>query len=368
MPTSHPLRICMVGAGRVGDLHSTTLRTHVPGAELVALVDSAPAILAKTGDAYAYPHRFTSLEEALDAGATPNSSAAFDAVILTTPTFTHLPLTLAAAARGKHVFCEKPMAMTLGECDQMIAACARAGVHLQIGFMRRFDPDFVLAAERIAAGEIGEPMQIKSLTHGPGLPPMWANDIRTSNGMLAEVNSHDLDCVRWLMGAPIERIYCEVANFKGEERGVPYAHFYDNLISTLRFTSGGLGSIAGICPCDYGYDARVEIIGKKGIMQIGSMEGRQVVVCIDREQGLMQPIYRRWPERFAWGYIREMQHFVQSIRDDTPPRVSGEDGRWAVAGVLAGTRSLLEQRPVRLAEVLDGAWTPAVTLDRLAAA
>jgi myo-inositol 2-dehydrogenase/D-chiro-inositol 1-dehydrogenase/scyllo-inositol 2-dehydrogenase (NAD+) len=345
----------MVGAGRVGDLHSSTVRTHVPGAELSALVDAAPAVLEKTGGAYGYDQRFTSLEQALD-------GCAFDAVVITTPTFTHLPLTLAAAARGKHVFCEKPMAMTLAECDQMIDACKRAGVLLQIGFMRRFDPDFVLAAERIAAGEIGEPMLIKSLTHGPGLPPMWANDIRTSNGMLAEVNSHDLDCVRWLMGSPIDRIYLEVANFKGVERGVPFEHFYDNMITTLKFESGGLGSISGVCPCDYGYDARVEIVGKKGIMQIGSMEGRQVVVCIDREEGLVQPIYRRWPERFAWGYIREIQHFVQCIQSGTEPRVTGVDGRWAVAGVIAGTRSLLEERPVRLAEVLDSQWTPAEAL------
>jgi predicted dehydrogenase len=97
-------------------------------------------------------------------------------------------------------------------------------------------------------------------------------------------------------------------------------------------------------------------------MQIGSMEGRAVVVCIDRDQGLVQPIFRRWPERFAWGYINEIQHFVQSILSDTAPRVTGADGRWAVAGVIAGTRSLLEERPVRLSEILDGAWTPAQVL------
>lgn len=345
----------MVGAGRVGELHSATLRTHVAGGEPVALVDTSEAMLAKTGDAFGYDQRFTTLDEALD-------KADFDAVIITTPTFTHRHLAELAAERAKHVFVEKPMAMTLAECDAMIDACKRNGVHLQVGFMRRFDPDFVLAAERIAAGEIGEPMLIKSLTHGPGLPPAWANDLKRSNGMLAEVNSHDLDSVRWLMGSTIDRIYLETANFKGAERGVTFDRFYDNMIASLRFTSGGIGAISGVCPCDYGYDARVEIVGKKGIMQIGSMEGRAVVVCVDRDQGLVQPIFRRWPERFAWGYINEIQHFIQSILTDTPPRVTGEDGRWAVAGVIAGTRSLLEERPVRLAEVLDGAWTPAQAL------
>ena len=110
--------------------------------------------------------------------------------------------------------------------------------------------------------------------------------------------------------------------------------------------------IDGVCPCDYGYDARVEIIGKKGIMQIGSMQGMDVVVGVDREQGLVTPIYKRWPERFAWGYIYEMQHFVECVRTGQPAKVSGVDGRWAVAGVLAGTRSFLEQRPVLLREVM----------------
>ena len=144
---------------------------------------------------------------------------------------------------------------------------------LQLGFMRRFDPEFAAAAERIQAGEIGRPMMIKSLTHGPGLPPAWARDLSTSNGMLAEVNSHDWDCVRWLMGANLERVYTEVANFKGAAQGVDTPHFYDNALVNIRFESGGLGSISGICPCDYGYDARVEIIGERGIMQIGEHAG-----------------------------------------------------------------------------------------------
>lgn len=343
---SNKIHVCMIGAGRVGKLHSGTFARHVPRGEVVALVDQAADVLNETGDEFGIDARFTSLEEALD-------KARFDAVVITTPTFTHGQLAVLAAEHGKHVFLEKPMAMNLQECDAIIDACADNGVHLQLGFMRRFDPEFVAAAERIAGGEIGEPMLVKSLTHGPGLPPPWARDLRTSNGNLAEVNSHDLDAVRWLMGSNIDRIYVEVANFKGDERGVDNEHFYDNMIASLRFESGGLGSISGVCPCDYGYDARMEIVGKKGIMQIGEMQGQAVVVCVDRDQGLVTPIYRRWPERFEWAYIREMEHFVEAVITDTTPRVTGEDGRWAVAGVLAGTKSFLEERPVRLQEILD---------------
>jgi myo-inositol 2-dehydrogenase/D-chiro-inositol 1-dehydrogenase/scyllo-inositol 2-dehydrogenase (NAD+) len=218
--------------------------------------------------------------------------------------------------------------------------------------MRRFDPDFAAAYERIIGGEIGEPMMIKSLTHGPGLPPPWATDLKTSNGNLAEVNSHDLDCVRWLMSSNPLRMYMEVANFKGAERGVTSENYYDNLFATVKFESGALGNISGVCPCDYGYDARVEIIGKKGIMQIGQMQGEAIVVCIDRDHGLVTPIFRRWPDRFRWGYIQELEHFTECVLNEQPPRVTGEDGRWAVAMVLAGTRSFLQERPVYLKEVM----------------
>jgi myo-inositol 2-dehydrogenase/D-chiro-inositol 1-dehydrogenase/scyllo-inositol 2-dehydrogenase (NAD+) len=194
---------------------------------------------------------------------------------------------------------------------------------------------------------------IKSLTHGPGLPPAWARDLKTSNGMLAEVNSHDWDTVRWLMGADYERVYVEVANFKGSSHGVETENFYDNVLVNIRFVNRGLGSISGVCPCNYGYDARVEIIGEKGIMQIGELKGQAVVICTDRDQGLITPIYRTWPQRFQWGYIHEMEHFIECIQTGKQPRVGGEEGRWAVAGVLAGTKSFLEARTVYLSEVMQ---------------
>jgi len=339
------IRVCLVGAGRAGRVHVNSLVHHVPRGELVAVVDAVPEALNRIGDDFGIERRFASLEAALGWGA-------FEAVVVTTPTFTHKELAVMAAQAGKHVFLEKPMAITLEECDEIIAAAERGDVFLQIGFMRRFDPEFAAAYERIQAGEIGCPMVIKSLTHGPGLPPPWACDLSRSNGMLAEVNSHDWDCTRWLMGSNPERVYAEVANFKGQARGVETPNFYDNVLVTIRFESGGLGSISGICPCEYGYDARVEIVGERGIMQIGELRGQAVVVCTDRDRGLVTPIYRTWPQRFAWAYIHEMEHFIDCIWTDMPPAVGGEDGRWAVAGVLAGTRSFLEERPVYLCEVL----------------
>lgn len=339
------VRVCLVGAGRVAKVHANSLANHIATACPVVVVDPAKEVLEQTADAFGIKSRFNSFEQALE-------SEHFDAVVITTPTFTHAELAIAAAQAGNHILLEKPMALTLEECDRIIHAVEENGVLLQLGFMRRFDPEFVAAAKRIQAGEIGQPMMIKSLTHGPGLPPAWARDLKTSNGNLAEVNSHDWDCTRWLMGSNYLRVYTEVSNFKGKARGIDIENYYDNDLVNIRFENGGLGSISGVCPCDYGYDARVEIVGEKGIMQIGELKGQAVVVCTDRDQGLITPIYRTWPQRFEWAYIREMEHFIESIQNASEPCVGGEDGRWAVAGVLAATKSFLEERPVYLSEVM----------------
>ena len=342
-----PVRICMVGAGRVGKNHSRAITRHVPGGEIVAMVDPMAQVRAETAAEFGIDSQFDTLEMALEA-------VEFDAVIITTPTPTHQPLTELAAENKKHVFLEKPMALNLQECDLINTVVEKYAVILQLGFMRRFDPEFAAAAQRIEAGEIGQPMMIKSNTHGPGLPPPWARDLRTSNGMLAEVNSHDWDTTRWLMGSNYQRVYTEVANFKGAANDVDTPNFYDNVLVNMKFESGGLGLISGICPCGYGYDARVEIVGDKGIMQIGELQGQSIVVCTNRDQGLISPIYRTWPERFHWAYINEMEHFVTCVQNETTPRAGGLDGRWAVAGVLAGTKSFLEERPVYLKEIMGG--------------
>jgi predicted dehydrogenase len=345
---ANPIRVCLVGAGRAGHVHAESLTQHIPDGRLAALVDPNPAALEKAGARFGVDSQFGSMEQAVE-------SADFDAVVITTPTFTHREIATAAAEHKKHIFCEKPMALTIAECDEMIAAAARNGVILQLGFMRRFDPDFQAAKERIDAGEVGRPMMIRSLTHGPGLPPAWARDLKTSNGMLAEVNSHDWDSTRWLVGSNPLRVHAEVSNFKGEKHGVDTPHFYDTALVNVRFESGALGAISGICPCDYGYDARVEIVGEKGLLQIGDVRGQSVVVCTDRNHGLVTPIYRSWPERFGSAYVREMKHFLSCIHNGSLPSVGGADGRWALAGVLAATRSFLDKRSVSIAEVFDGA-------------
>ena len=327
------LRVTLVGAGRAGALHAANLADYAARAEIVAVVDERREAAETLGPA-------VGLDEALER---------CDAVVISTPTFTHRDLVVRTAEAGKHVFCEKPMALTMAECDEMIDAAERAGVVLQIGFMRRFQPEFVEARRRIEAGDMGEPMVIKSLTRGPGLPPRWAWDLERSNGMLAEVNSHDFDSVRWLVGSEIERVYAEVANHKGSSRSVDAEGFYDNAVVSLRFTSGAIGTIDGTCPADYGYDARVEIVCSEGLLVVGDLRGQALVEVRDRDVGTVTPLHRTWPDRFREAYRAEIRSFVDSALAGGEPVVSGADGRAAVAAVLAANRSWQESRPVDVA-------------------
>jgi myo-inositol 2-dehydrogenase/D-chiro-inositol 1-dehydrogenase/scyllo-inositol 2-dehydrogenase (NAD+) len=335
------LRIGIAGAGRAGAVHARNL-AWVPGAELACLIDEHPEGAAQLASECGGVPVLATLAEA--------ATLELDAIVIGAPTFAHHELAIAAAESGLHVFCEKPMALTVAECDEIIAAHQRAGTVLQIGFVRRFRVEFVEAQRRIAAGEIGEPMVIKSLTRGPGLPPAWAHELERSNGMLAEVNSHDFDCVAWLAGSPIERVFAETANFKGADRGVVAENFYDNAVVSLRFESGAIGTIDGTCPADYGYDARAEVVGSEGLLVIGEVAGMSLLEARDRETGTVRPISRTWPERFGEAYRAELAGFAEAIVGGGPAAVGGAEGRAAVAAVRAANRSWLEGRPVAVAE------------------
>jgi len=344
-------RICMIGAGRVGQLHTRSIDEHLGHqAEVTAVVDPNRELANELAAKYTIQQVYASLDAALEQGS-------FDGAVITTPTFTHRELAVAAIEAGLHVHLEKPMAMNLKECRAISEAAERAGVALQLGFMRRFDPDFVRAAELLRSGKVGDPMIIKSLTHGPGLPPPWANDIVTSNGMLAEVNSHDLDTASWFSGSEPTAIHVQVSNFKGDERGATAEHFYDTLLAIITFESGALASIAGVCPADYGYDARVEVTCTKGMVEVGDTgpAGLKSIVAGTHER--TEAVYPSWRDRFADAYVQEMAEFVAAI-DTGQVRVGAAEGTRAVELVLAGTRSMLEGRPVGVHEVRDPAFDP----------
>jgi myo-inositol 2-dehydrogenase/D-chiro-inositol 1-dehydrogenase/scyllo-inositol 2-dehydrogenase (NAD+) len=319
--------------GRAGTLHAKNLLYQIPQSELIAVVDSIPSQLQKAmSELKGKVRGFTSLTEVLE-------KVDFDAVFIATSTFAHAGLIEEAARGGKHIFCEKPLAVTLEECARVIEAVKTSNVKFQIGFVRRYDSAFQEAKRKIEEGLLGEIILIKSTGRGPGLPPEWAWDIQKSNGMLAEVNSHDFDSIRWLIASEFKRVYAEAGNFKTLEVKRKYPHFYDNAIVTVRFENGAMGLVDSSCPAGYGYDARVEILGSKGMMQIGELKNRGVVLCT-QEEGITSSAYRGWPERFKEAYPAEIRTFIQTILEDRTPSPDAYDGLRTVEVVLAANRSI----------------------------
>jgi len=337
-----PVRMCVVGAGRAGMVHARNYHESVRDAVVVAVVDADLGLARKAGGELGVDACFASIQQAL-------KGVDCDAVCITTPTFTHAEIAVTAAQAGKHVFCEKPMALTLEEAQAMIDAAREARVKLQIGFMRRFDPGFVAAKQKLQEGAIGELMTIKSVGRGPGLPPRWACNPKTSNGMLAEVNSHDFDSIRWLAGSEYHRVYAEAGTFKARELQAEFPDFYDNAVVSMRLRNGVMALLDGACPASYGYDARVEILGSEGVMQIGDIAPVTVSTCT-KATGVVSAPYASWRDRFREGYIAEDRHFVHCILSGDEPAVTGEDGRRAVEIVLAANRSIQTGLPVVLAQ------------------
>jgi myo-inositol 2-dehydrogenase/D-chiro-inositol 1-dehydrogenase/scyllo-inositol 2-dehydrogenase (NAD+) len=323
-------------------VHARNFRWNLPEARLVAIVETdADHTAAALAELEMGPEAaFVRLDEAL-------AEAGPDAVVITTPTFTHADLVVTAARAGKHVLCEKPLALTLDECDRIESAVDDAGIVFEMGFMRHFDPPFVEADRLLRAGRIGPPVIMRSLTRGPGLPPPWANDPLTSNGMLAEVNSHDFDTVRWLMDSEIRSVFARAAALKVPELREQHPAFYDTAAVVLEFESGAIAIIEGLCPATYGYDARAEVVGAEGVLMIGGHEG-VAVTTVRKDGGATQPMFPSWRDRFRQAYVDEGRSFVRRILLRTP-EVSGViAGRRALEGVIAANESIRSGRPVAL--------------------
>jgi len=334
------IRFCLIGAGRAGMVHARNIFHNIQNAEVTAIVENNGQLLEERGSELQTKNLFKDIDSAL-------SKDIFDAVVIGAPTFTHHDYTVTCAKAKKHVFCEKPMAVTEADAGEMIKACKENNVKLQIAFMRRFDSLFIKAKEIIDSGKLGEPVIIKSLARGPGLPAPWYYDVSRSNGLLAEVCSHDFDSARWLSGSNFKRIYAEAVNRKTADIKKQYPDFYDSVVCTFKMKNDVIGTIDSTCPVDYGFDVRGEIVLTKGLIVIGEVKGEAVLTC-DVNGVIGGSAFRSWRNRFKDSYIAEINSFIDAVINDKKPPVTGADGLAAVEAVVAGNKSIKTAKPVEL--------------------
>lgn len=329
------LGVAVAGVGKLGKRHAENLKRVIPEAQLLAVTDSDTAIASKVAKELEVGSSYSSLEALLE-------RKDVQAIVIAAPSKFHAGMIEAAANAGKHVFCEKPVALNLEEADAALAAVDKAGVQLQIGFMRRYDPAYSAAQLRIAQGEIGDPVIFKSVGRDKQPPPLSFFEGGVNGTIFSDAAIHDFDLARWMMSDEV----VEVHAFAGLVACRELAPFndVDATLINLRFRRGGLGNVEAFRRAIYGYDIRTEIMGTKGALHVGYLH-QTPLLCLS-EDGILLDVVDHWLARFADAYRNELEDFVRSILDEKPVRVDGKDGRNALSVALAAEQSYRQARPI----------------------
>ncbi|MDR2632668.1 MAG: inositol 2-dehydrogenase [Treponema sp.] len=334
------VRIGLIGLGRIGKIHAENSARRVPGAWLEGIADIALQ-QEQLSWAEGLGVRLIS-RDPRDILKDPS----IDAVLICSATHTHADLIIAAAAAGKHIFCEKPIDLSVPRVKAALAAVKQAGLILQIGFNRRFDHNFTRIRELTRAGDLGAVQLIKITSRDPAPPPPVY--VASSGGLFMDMMIHDFDMARFQAGSEITQVYAAGAVLIDPEIGK--AGDVDTAIVTLTFANGALGVIDNSRQAVYGYDQRVEVFGSKGVAVAENDLPNQVRVSTAAGVTEEKPLYF-FLERYKEAYIAELASFVDAVVQHTPPKVSGEDGLENMYAALAAGKSLKEKRAVFIDEV-----------------
>ncbi|HNS07057.1 MAG TPA: inositol 2-dehydrogenase [Anaerolineaceae bacterium] len=339
MSNQKVIRVGVIGAGRIGKIHAENLATRIPGVVVSAIADinqqAAQALAEKLHVANAFSDYRKIIED-----------KDIDAVAVCSSTDTHADLIIAAANAGKHVFCEKPVDHSLDRIDKAINAVSKAGVQCQIGFNRRFDPNFKKLHDLVQTGKIGDLHILRITSRDPAPPP--AEYVKLSGGMFLDMTIHDFDMARFLSGSEVEEVYAI-----GEVRVDPAigaAGDIDTAVITLKFANGAIGTIDNSRKAVYGYDQRAEVFGSGGMAATANNTPNSSVYSNADGVVSEKPLYF-FLERYMESFVAEMRDFINAIREGNPTPVNVFDGRKPVVIAMAATRSMLENRPVKLSEI-----------------
>lgn len=305
--------LAVIGLGAIGRLHARNLAREVTGARVAVVADT----VAELAEGVAAELGTRSVTRPADALADPEVSAAVIAV----PSPLHAELVEAAAAAGVHVFCEKPLGLEPAAAERALAATRAAGVVLQVGFQRRFDPDFLAARERIEAGALGA-IQLLRIAHRNRTPPHPGELRERLGSIFVDMTVHDFDMARWLVG--------EVEEVHAFERT-------RNALTVIRFRSGALGVIDNSRHAGYGFECSAELVGSESSLRIGT-RGRPFDLDVLTSAGTIGHVAEDHVERHLLAYREELRHFVACVRDGEEPRVGGDDAVAALQLARAAER------------------------------
>lgn len=334
------VKIGVLGAGRIGKLHITNLCQSVDDAEVVAVAD--PFLNDET---IAWCNSLgiqNCTKEADDVFANKD----IDAVFICSSTNTHAEFIMKAAAAGKHIFCEKPIHTDLSKIREALDAVEKAGVKLQVGFVRRFDHNHKKVRDVVASGRLGAPHIVKVASRDPEGPPM--SYVEVSGGIFMDMMIHDFDMVRYLSGSEV----VEVSAYGAVKTNPDYAKYddVDTAIVMLKFENGAIGVIDNSRQANYGYDQRTEVHCDKGCVQVSNDLDDQAMISTRDGVEIAKPTWF-FLERYNNAFIQEAKDFTDAILNDKETPVKGIDGLMPVMIAMAAKKSLDEGRSVKLSEI-----------------
>jgi myo-inositol 2-dehydrogenase/D-chiro-inositol 1-dehydrogenase len=334
------LNLGVIGTGRIGRVHIATLVQSVPQAAVVAIADVNLQSASEVAKEYGITSVFTNFIDVIN-------HPEVEAVVICSPTDTHAQFIVDAAKAGKHIFCEKPVDLSLEVIKGALSAVKEAGVKLMVGFNRRFDPNFMKIKQLVDNGKIGDPHILKITSRDPAPPP--AEYSATSGGMFMDMTIHDFDMARYIAGSEVTEVYTKASVLV--DPAIGKAGDVDTAIITLSFANGALGVIDNSRKAVYGYDQRIEIFGSKGMLSAdNNYPDNHRYYASDGVHGSLPLNF--FMDRYLEAYANELKIFCNTITNDLKIAVDGTDGLMSVAIALAAKKSYLEKRPVKLTEIL----------------
>jgi myo-inositol 2-dehydrogenase/D-chiro-inositol 1-dehydrogenase len=336
---SKKLKIGLVGLGRIGQIHLSNLFYHISEAEVVIASDVSE-------QTHYYARKLGVPFVTTDAHEVINHPEV-EAIVICSPTPFHVPYTIQAAQQKKHIFCEKPLDVTLEAIKQAEKAVEENDVKLMLGFNRRFDANFFHIHHLVRNDKIGDPHILRITSRDPGPPPL--EYLKTSGGIFLDMSIHDFDMARYIVGSEVKEVYV-----KGDALVNPEIKDFgdiDTAVIVLTFENGAIGVIDNSRKAVYGYDQRLEIFGSKGMAKAENNTS-DAITRFDSQGGHSSLPLHFFLERYENAYRVCLKTFISSILNDTPSPVNAHDGLMATAIGIAALKSLQEGRPVKMDEVM----------------
>ncbi|PPL00604.1 inositol 2-dehydrogenase [Parapedobacter indicus] len=327
------LKIGIIGLGRIGTIHYNNITQQITEAEVVMVADVR-------NDALPAHVQFAQADQVIN-------HPEIEAVVICSPTDTHADYVEQCARAGKHVFCEKPLDLSLTRIQQTLAVVQQQGIKLMLGFNRRFDANFMKLRSLVGEGKIGDVHVVKITSRDPAPPSLTY--LQHSGGLFMDMSIHDFDMARYIMNKEVVQVYAAAATLTGGV--VAAAGDIDTAVVTLTFEDGSMAVIDNSRQAAYGYDQRLEVFGSKGMALVDNNKPDNHVYYHAHGAQSSLPLHF-FMERYTASYLTEMQAFVKAVKGGHELPVSGEDGLKAARIAVAAQQSVRMGGPITLGEVI----------------